>query len=892
MSPARSAGPHRVAGAGRGWLSRLCVVLSVRLAVPILTAGFGGVQAVGQISKQDQLGERQALQRFLDRTEAEERRADVARRHFLAGQDLKFEEAESDASTTVLWRVEDGFPRFVGTLTNLDAARAVDADRLWRGGDGGFAVDGTGVIVGVWDAGAVRRTHREFGSQDAGTVSRVVQRDGSTSINNHSTAVAGGIAGLGVHPEAIGIAPGATVWSHNWYSDLSKMATAASQGLRASNHSYGEINGWGPSMTVDGVRLPSWYGDTRLNDREDERFGLYTNASRSWDELARLAPGLLIIKAAGNDRGSGQAPGSEHWVYDTKTFKWVRSTETRDLDGGEDGYGSIIGDAAVAKNVVSVAAVAVEPGFRTNPAAIQSQSSAAWGPTVDGRIKPDLVAPGVGGFSAAGWEDDAYMNYSGSSMAAAVTTGLAALLLERESAQGVGPWNAATRKALLIHTAREAGPGPGPDYQFGWGMLDGHAALRLLSEDALGGGSLHLREYALQAGQEITLPLDVEGDGPLKVTLAWADPESEAFERRPSNPSPALVNDLDLRVVGPTGTHFPWVLDPARPELPAARGDNALDNVEQVVVEVPGPGSYLVRVSHKRELHGGSQPVSIVLSGVFNPGLSIDHDGDGIQTRYEDVDGDGSVFNDDTDSDDVADYLDPDDDGDGIPTAVELAGALVAGRPVNPPDSNDSGIPDYLENLPVELVSFSAVVHDEAIHLTWITASESGNAGFEVQHALIEGGRTPSFRAVGWVDGAGSTLASRTYSFPVRNLGYGYHLFRLRQVDFDGSASFSSTIDVVWDWNPARPHLSVYPNPAQELVTVEIGVPNETPVRVAVFDLLGRERQVVFEGISGVDRIVRRPIFVQNLPAGVYYVRALVGSTVVAGRPLVVASGR
>jgi hypothetical protein len=194
--------------------------------------------------------------------------------------------------------------------------------------------------------------------------------------------------------------------------------------------------------------------------------------------------------------------------------------------------------------------------------------------------------------------------------------------------------------------------------------------------------------------------------------------------------------------------------------------------------------------------------------------------------------------------------------------------------------------------LPIELVSFSGVSHENSVLLTWVTASESGNAGFEVQHAVVEGSRISPFSKRGWVEGGGYSLNARTYSYRVEDVGPGYHLFRLKQVDLDGSFSLSPTIDVVLDGSSARPALRVYPNPAQDLVMVEFGMIRGVPVRVALYDVLGRELVVLYEGAAGSDRMMRSPLFVGHLPAGLYFVRVEAGSSFVVGRPLVVGSVR
>jgi len=115
----------------------------------------------------------------------------------------------------------------------------------------------------------------------------------------------------------------------------------------------------------------------------------------------------------------------------------------------------------------------------------------------------------------------------------------------------------------------------------------------------------------------------VEGDAPLRATLCWTDPPGEALTWVDET-VPALVNDLDLRILGPDGTTL-WNPYLPKKDSPAARGDNTRDNVEQVYVAAPPtPGLYTLKVSHKGVLEEGVQPFSLVVSGTASEFLAVE----------------------------------------------------------------------------------------------------------------------------------------------------------------------------------------------------------------------------------------------------------------------------
>ena len=118
-------------------------------------------------------------------------------------------------------------------------------------------------------------------------------------------------------------------------------------------------------------------------------------------------------------------------------------------------------------------------------------SFSGWGPTDDGRIKPDICANGVGLYSSYSGSDTQYASISGTSMATPNLSGSLLLLQQHyQNLFGTGSFmRSATLKGLVIHTADEAGSNPGPDYKFGWGLANMATAAQAITAAKANNGS-------------------------------------------------------------------------------------------------------------------------------------------------------------------------------------------------------------------------------------------------------------------------------------------------------------------------------------------------------------------------------------------------------------------
>ena len=513
----------------------------------------------------------------------------------------EFFRSNESGDVAVIGIDENGRPVVYAT-DNRDAAETVSTDQVWGGTT--YDLTGTGITIGEWDGGGVRLTHQEYSG-------RANQIDAPSSLSDHATHVAGTMIAAGINASARGMAGAATIDAYSFFNDEAEMAAFAANGGILSNHSYGTVTGW---------RFDSpdwyWYGDTTISPTEDWTFGFYTNASREWDIIANNAPNYLIVKSAGNDRGDGPLGATSHFVWDN-FLGWVSSNTPRPQDGGALGY-DCLPTKGVAKNILTVGAVNDISGGYSAPSDVVMSSFSSWGPTDDGRIKPDIVANGISLFSTSSSGDASYTNKSGTSMSAPNTTGSLALLQELHNSVEGSIMDASTLKALVIHTADEAGSNPGPDYVFGWGLLNTQSAadviLNSLTNSIVNGNMVQ--------GAVDLINVDLAPGTPFKATIVWNDPAGFPPAASLDPATLLLRNDLDIRLKDPSGNTvgLPWVLDPNNPSSAATTGDNFRDNVEQIVLSNPAVGgTYQLEVTHKGTLASASQDYSIIISGITVP---------------------------------------------------------------------------------------------------------------------------------------------------------------------------------------------------------------------------------------------------------------------------------
>ncbi len=553
--------------------------------------------AIAQRSRErNRSKEREALHEFIEEKNSNFlKRYNSAIRYFEKNNILK-DTLLNVSNPKRLIRFQDNYPLyyhshnlsegiFIGINTFYDST-------LWHD-----EILGQHQLIGIWDGGHVLADHVEF--VDDG-ISRVHIEE-TNHFANHASHVGGTIIAKGDNPEAKGMAPEAELYSANYLNDIAEVAIAADeQNIFLSNHSYGPVSGWSYNSDED---IWYWYG--AYDSKEDYKFGFYGEISEGIDELCYLFPYYSMVVSAGNDWKEGpESQPVTHKVWDSK---WKNSNIVRELDGGSDGY-DCIGMNGTAKNVITVGSVNV-----TDDGVLETSFSSC-GPTDDGRIKPDIVAPGISVLSSLADSVNAYGYYSGTSMSAAFITGGVAQLneLQYQFQPGVNLL-ASSLKGLLIHTAKNMNGKIGPCFKTGWGMVDFDSAHELLEDNILSGGEI-ITESSLDKSELFTKTISIKEVTDVKATLVWTDFPGETGEAEINNSASKLVNDLDLYLMKGEEIFYPFVLDPDSPGEPAYADVNTLDNVEQVFIENCVPGEYTICVNASI-LESDSQTFSLIVSG-------------------------------------------------------------------------------------------------------------------------------------------------------------------------------------------------------------------------------------------------------------------------------------
>ena len=476
-----------------------------------------------------------------------------------------------------IYDVLKGKPIYIST-DNTTAAANTKTVALQPGGSLNLNLEGENMDVGIWEVGGTTRTtHVEFMD---GANSRISLPDNNSNSTFHSTHVTGTIGASGVNADARGMASKSNLLVYDVNNVETEAQTAANDdNFLISNHSYGIAVEQENGETID-----AWF------------MGAYNNGARSWDLIANAAPYHLAVFAAGN---SGN----------------------QEYEGGlAPNYDKLTSDKN-AKNNLVVANVASVTYFGDLVISNINNSSSR-GPSDDGRIKPDIGGMGTNIFSTAASSNDSYGTATGTSMASPGVAGSLLLLQELYNNEFGIYLKSHTLKALALNTASDAG-NVGPDATYGWGILNTEkAATTILNKDI---ESSIISEQELTQSESLSFEVTASGNEDLKIMIGWNDPAGTSVNNLLNSPTPKLVNDLDLRIKLNGETFLPWKLQLTDVTAPAIKGDNIVDNYEQVIVSSPVAGAiYTVEITHKGNLANNSQEYAIIGTGITATTLGSD----------------------------------------------------------------------------------------------------------------------------------------------------------------------------------------------------------------------------------------------------------------------------
>jgi len=503
-------------------------------------------------------------------------------------------------------------------LANNESADIMGVRKVWNT----HGLYGDGQTIAVCDTGLDQGSaspaslHDDFedgsgGSRGAGIHDRVNQGEGADDVNSgHGTHVAGSVLGNG---DLSGATPGSHIYPDAAYVGIAPEASLVFQAVENDLlPPPNNLTGIPADLNTLFAQAASSGATLHTNSWGSAVEGEYTSYSQDVDEYVWNHKDFTILFAAGNDGIDSNSDG------------------VVDLDS--------MGSPGTAKNCITVGATENDRpsinskwsafGFSANPirddlVADDPDGMAAFssrGPADDSRIKPDIVAPGTyiastrsSVASGPGWGtiDANYIYMGGTSMATPLTAGAATVVRQfYVDVMGATP-SAALIKATLVNGATNIAPGqygtgpyqeiplPRPTNVAGWGRVNLEnsifpAAPRAMSykdqATGLSTGGADIYTYTVTSNAQA-----------FRVTLAWSD--------YPGLPAAAkeLVNDLDLKVTGPTGTDF-------YPK-PGAAPDRT-NNLVGIDLSAPITGVYTVTVSGYN-VPQSSQPYALVVSGIL-----------------------------------------------------------------------------------------------------------------------------------------------------------------------------------------------------------------------------------------------------------------------------------
>lgn len=547
---------------------------------------------------------------------------DSAKKNAYLKRFQKQKQLYSSRVASTLFKIQNPNPKD----DNVQGAKASRIDLIR---DSGLNLQGENLAVAMWETGRAIDNHPDFYDEQLPPITRIERLGNYNNDTSHAAAVAGVLASSGKNDaDAKGMVPKAKVRTYSLLNALGSFSTmdyiSQIQNEAQSNTSVLANNSWGfdggyrcSTYNASGVcTLWKWGEDSGAKNyqmTEDYIFGFYSSFDVEIDALLDTYQNYNLIFSSGNDK-------TEYGAINDHTGIATYPSDCS-ISNGYDciawGHGS--------KNSLVVGAIDESSSFDNNSDISLWQQSSV-GPMDDGRIKPDVVAVGQNMYTTS--SIGGYTTAQGTSFSAPIVTG-GSLLIQEHAKKTLGNILLGfTLKGLIANTAGELGDYIGPDYHYGWGLFDAKGATDFISNINT---STFIVEDVLDNNTSKTYYFAPKLDR-ITATLSWYDPEgtpvfdfshtlsgTEAQNLLLNNRTSMLVNDLDLRLENASTIYEPWKLDALQPSNPPVRGDNTVDNIEEVYIHTNElkQGIIKVTVSHKGTLKNNTaEHFALLINGV------------------------------------------------------------------------------------------------------------------------------------------------------------------------------------------------------------------------------------------------------------------------------------
>jgi hypothetical protein len=188
--------------------------------------------------------------------------------------------------------------------------------------------------------------------------------------------------------------------------------------------------------------------------------------------------------------------------------------------------------------------------------------------------------------------------------------------------------------------------------------------------------------------------------------------------------------------------------------------------------------------------------------------------------------------------------------------------------------------------MPVELVSFIAETNKDIVNLSWKTATEIENAGFDIERSKVKSQTSDNFEweNIGFVKGSGNSNSLKEYSFQDKSSKFGKYQYRLKQINTDGTFEYSKVVEVVVN-RPLNLFAKNYPNPFNPTTKIVFELPVNSNVNLSIYNLIGQKvATLVDEQLE--PGVFERNFNADNMPSGIYIYVLKTGTTSITSKML------